>query len=85
MDRRFCPSEATFEYWTCVRHSLGRDGRPAGSYSDNATVLRLNIAVDHGRSGNSRFGRVVRKLNIDVGCADSPAATESVDRAHLPS
>jgi hypothetical protein len=83
MELRFCRSESTFEYWTSVRRYLKRHGRPVAFYSDKATVFRVNRKLDHGGSGITQFGRAMRELNIDVICANTPAAKGRVERAHL--
>jgi hypothetical protein len=38
---------------------------------------------DHGGSGITQFGRAMSELNIDVICANTPAAKGRVERAHL--
>jgi hypothetical protein len=81
MEVRFCASESTFEYWTSVRRYLQRHGRPVAFYSDKATVFRVN-RKDHGGSGVTQFGRAMQELNIDVICANTPAAKGRVERAH---
>jgi transposase len=83
MELRFCRSESTFEYWTSVRRYLERYGRPVAFYSDKATVFRVNRKLDHGGTGVTQFGRAMRELNIDVICANTPAAKGRVERAHL--
>ncbi len=83
MELRFCRSESTFEYWTSVRRYLERHGRPVAFYSDKATVFRVNRKQDHGGTGITQFGRAMRELNIDVICANTPAAKGRVERAHL--
>jgi hypothetical protein len=50
-----------------------RHGRPVAFYSDKATVFRVN-RKDHGGSGITQFGRAMSELNIDVICANTPAA-----------
>ena len=82
MELRFCDSESTFEYWTSVRRYLQRHGRPVAFYSDKATVFRVS-RKDHGGSGITQFGRAMSELNIDVICANTPAAKGRVERAHL--
>ena len=82
MELRFCASESTFEYWASVRRYLERHGRPVAFYSDKATVFRVNRKEGHGGSGVTQFGRAMQELNIDVICANSPAAKGRVERAH---
>jgi hypothetical protein len=51
-------------------------------YSDKHTVFRVNkIAALHG-TGMTQFGRAMHELNIEILCANTPAAKGRVERAH---
>ena len=65
-----------------LRRSRLGELRPVAFYSDKATVFRVN-RKDHGGSGITQFGRAMSELNIDVICANTPAAKGRVKRAHL--
>jgi hypothetical protein len=51
-------------------------------YSDKAGVLRVNAKSPKGGDGFTQFGRAMTDLNIDVICANTPAAKGRVERAH---
>ncbi len=82
MELRFVRSESTFTYFESTRRYLERFGKPVAFYSDKATVFRVN-REDHGGDGLTQFGRAMSQLNIDIICANSPAAKGRVERAHL--
>lgn len=83
MELRFCASESTFEYFTSTRSYLERHGKPVAFYSDKAGVFRVNAREAKGGNGFTQFGRAMSELNIDVICANTPAAKGRVERAHL--
>jgi hypothetical protein len=62
--------------------SRARNAVAVAFYSDKATVFRVN-RNDHGGCGITQFGRAMSELNIDVICANTPAAKGRVERAHL--
>ena len=83
MELRFCASESTFEYFTSTRRYLQRHGKPVAFYSDKAGIFRVNAKQPKGGDGYTQFGRAMSELNIDVICANTPAAKGRVERAHL--
>ena len=82
MELRFVRSESTFTYFEATRRYLKRFGKPVAFYSDKASVFRVNRR-DHAGQGLTQFGRAMGELNIDVICANSPAAKGRVERANL--
>jgi len=52
-------------------------------YSDKATVFRVNRKEPRGGNGVTQFSRALGSLNIDLLCANTPAAKGRVERAHL--
>ncbi len=52
-------------------------------YSDKAGVFRINQKEPQGGTGVTQFGRALSSLNIDILCANTPAAKGRVERAHL--
>jgi hypothetical protein len=82
MELRFVRSESTFTYFESTKRYLERFGKPVAFYSDKATVFRVN-REDHGGEGLTQFGRAMSQLNIDIICANTPAAKGRVERAHL--
>jgi hypothetical protein len=79
----FCESESAFSYFTALRSYLEQNGKPVALYSDKAGVFRVNRKEPQGGAGVSQFGRALCSLNIDILCANTPAAKVRVERAHL--
>jgi hypothetical protein len=46
-------------------------------------VFRVNQKEPHGGAGVTQFSRALSSLNIDILCANTPAAKGRVERAHL--
>jgi len=83
MELRFCESESAFSYFTAMRSYLEQHGKPVALYSDKATVFRVNKKELQAGAGITQFGRALSSLNIDILCANTPAAKGRVERAHL--
>ena len=83
MELLFCESESTFSYFAAMRSYLGRYAKPVALYSDKAGVFRVNHDEPKGGAGITQFGRAMKGLNIDIICANTPAAKGRVERAHL--
>jgi hypothetical protein len=83
MELLFCESESTFSYFTALRSYLEQHGKPVALYSDKAGVFRVNRREPRGGAGVTQFGRALGSLNIDILCANTPAAKGRVERAHL--
>ncbi len=83
MELHFCPSEATFDYFTATRGYLERHGRPVAFYSDRHSIFRV-ATKDRAAGGDreTQFGRALRELNIDIICANSSQAKGRVERAN---
>src|SRR5436189_156801 len=73
MELCFADTESTFDYFHATRRYLERHGKPMAFYSDRLSVFHVQ-ARDRaqGGPGLSQFGRVLRDLNIDSLCANSP-------------
>jgi hypothetical protein len=82
MALRMCESESAFSYFHATRAYLQRHGKPVAFYSDKAGVFRVNAKTPKGGDGFTQFGRAMTDLNIDVICANTPAAKGRVERAH---
>lgn len=82
MELRFVRSESTFDYFESTRSYLHRHGKPVALYSDKAAIFRVNAKDPRAGDGYTQFGRAMFDLNIDVICANSPAAKGRVERAH---
>jgi transposase-like protein len=83
MELLFCESESAFSYFAAMRSYLEQHGKPVALYSDKAGVFRVNKKEAHGGTGITQFGRALGSLNIDIVCANTPAAKGRVERAHL--
>jgi hypothetical protein len=82
MALRMCESESAFSYFHATRGYLECHGKPVAFYSDKAGVFRVNAKKPKGGDGLTQFGRAMNDLNIDVICANTPAAKGRVERAH---
>jgi hypothetical protein len=83
MELRFCESESAFSYFAALRTYLKQHGKPVALYSDKASVFRVNRSEPEGGAGITQFSRALSSLNIDIICANTPAAKGRVERAHL--
>jgi hypothetical protein len=83
MELLFCESESAFSYFAAMRSHLEHHGKPVALYSDKAGVFRVNKKEAQGGAGVTQFGRALGSLNIDIVCANTPAAKGRVERAHL--
>jgi hypothetical protein len=83
MELLFCESESAFSYFAAMRSYLEQHGKPVALYSDKAGVFRVNKKEPLGGAGVTQFGRALGSLNIDIVCANTPAAKGRVERAHL--
>jgi transposase-like protein len=83
MELLFCESESAFSYFAAMRSYLEQHGKPVALYSDKAGVFRVNRKEPQGGAGVTQFGRALGSLNIDILCANTPAAKGRVERAHL--
>jgi hypothetical protein len=80
MELRMCESESAFSYFHATRSYLQRHGKPVALYSDKAGVFRVNAKTPKAGDGFTQFGRAMSDLNIDVICANTPAAKGCVER-----
>ncbi len=83
MELLFCESESAFSYFAALHSYLEQHGKPVALYSDKAGVFRVNRKEPQGGAGVTQFGRALSSLNIDILCANTPAAKGRVERAHL--
>ncbi len=83
MELLFCESESAFSYFAAMRSYLEQHGKPVALYSDKAGVFRVNRKAPRGGAGVTQFSRALESLNIDIVCANTPAAKGRVERTHL--
>ena len=82
LELRFARSESTFDYFAATERYLRRDGKPVAFYSDKASIFRVNAREAIAGVGYTQLGRAMQSLNIDVICANTPAAKGRIERAH---
>lgn len=82
LELRFVRSESTFDYFAATDSYLRRHGKPVAFYSDKASIFRVNKKDPKGGDGFTQFGRAMHDLNVDVICANTPAAKGRVERAN---
>jgi transposase len=82
MELHFTRSESTFGYFAATESYLRKHGKPGAFYSDKASIFRVNAKAAVGGDGFAQFGRAMDDLNIDVICANTPAAKGRVERAN---
>lgn len=81
VEMRFCRHETTQDYLISLKRYLKREGKPKAFYSDKHSVFRVNRqGISDGRI--THFGRVLKDLDIDLICANSPQAKGRVERAN---
>jgi hypothetical protein len=83
MELLFVRSESTFDYFAVTENYLRKHGKPGAFYSDKASIFHVNAKDARAGDGYTQFGRAMHELNIEVICANTPAAKGRVERAHL--
>jgi hypothetical protein len=77
----FVPSESTFDYLRETHRYVAAYGRPIAFYSDKHAVFRVSNTAADGGDGMTQFGRALHELNIDIICANTPAAKGRIERS----
>jgi hypothetical protein len=77
---RFVPSETTESYLEILREHLERYGRPLSLYVDKHRIFRIGKEEVKNGTGTTHFGRVLKELDIELICANSPQAKGRVER-----
>jgi hypothetical protein len=81
MELLSCESELAFSYFATMRSYLEQHGKPVTLYSDKAGVFRVHKKEAQCGAGVTQFGCALSCLNIDIVCANTPAAKGRVERA----
>jgi winged helix-turn helix protein len=76
----FVPSESAFDYMRETQAYIERHGRPIAFYSDKHGIFRINKPDAEGGSGMTQYGRALHEINVDILCANTPAAKGRVER-----
>ena len=77
---RFEEAETTDGYLRLLNQHLQKYGRPLGLYVDKHSVFRVNRKELEESKGITRFGQVMKDLDIGLICAHSPQAKGRVER-----
>jgi transposase len=81
MELYFTSGETTFSYYAATQRYLVRYGKPVALYSDKNSIFKVNIKNALTGSGMTQFGRVMKELDIEIICANTPQAKGRVERA----
>ena len=76
---RFEQSETTAGYFKATKEYITKYGLPMAFYSDKHSIFRVNMP---NCDNETQFGRVLKKLGIEIICANSPQAKGRVERAN---
>ncbi len=77
---KFVPAETTESYLEILQEHLEKHGRPLALYVDKHRIFRIcNEEVKKG-TGITHFGKVLKELDIELICANSPQAKGRVER-----
>jgi transposase len=79
----FVPEESFFGYCALLKQYLAAHGRPAGLYTDNHGIFRVNIPNAGSGDNLTQFGRAMQSLEIPILCANTPQAKGRVERVNL--
>ena len=77
---RFETVETTDGYLRLLKEHVERYGKPLSLYVDKHSVFRVNRKELKGGKGITRFGQVMKDLDIELICAHSPQAKGRVER-----
>jgi len=81
MFAQFYSAESTESYIDSTKEYLGMYGRPTAFYTDKHSVFRVNRRhLEDGRN-ITQYARGLKRLEIDLICANSPQAKGRVERA----
>lgn len=78
----FIPSETTEGYFKATRAYVEKHGRPQAFYSDKYCVFRVNQKEAQSGDGMTEFGRLLKRLEIELICANTPQAKGRVEKAN---
>lgn len=78
----FVAEESTQGYFNATQSYIKQYGRPLAFYSDRHSIFRINAKEAEKSGGETQFGRVLRELDIELICANSPQAKGRVERAN---
>lgn len=79
---KFCEHETTDNYLAALEVHLHDYGKPKAFYSDKFGVFKVNNKKHFTGKEITHFGSVLKNLDIDLICANSPQAKGRVERAN---
>jgi transposase len=79
---KFCKTETTQDYLEFLKDYLKHYGRPMAFYSDKHSVFRVNNKQKQEGLSETRFQKILKQLDIELICANSPQAKGRVERAN---
>ena len=82
LEIKFVNSESTRSYMNATKNYILKHGRPLAFYSDKHSVFRINKNDYLHGNGLTQFGRMLKELDINLICANSPQAKGRVERAN---
>lgn len=79
---RFCNHETTDDYLDALKEHLNNFGKPKSVYSDKHQIFKVNNKKNITGDEITHFSSVLKNLDIDLICANSPQAKGKVERAN---
>lgn len=79
---RFCENETTDDYLDALKDHINEYGKPISFYSDKHQIFKVNNKKHFTGKEITHFGSVLKNLDIDLICANSPQAKGRVERAN---
>jgi len=79
---RFCENETTDDYLDTLKDHINEYGKPISFYSDKHQIFKVNNKKHVTGKEITHFGSVLKRLDIDLICANSPQAKGRVERAN---
>jgi len=79
---RFCKHETTNDYLSALEEHMNAYGKPRSLYSDKHGIFRVNNKKNITGKEITGFGSVLKDLDIELICANSPQAKGKVERAN---
>lgn len=77
---KFVPAETTESYLEILQEHLEKYGRPLALYVDKHRIFRVCNEVIRNGTGITHFGKILKELDIELICANSPQAKGRVER-----
>lgn len=79
---KFCNHETTNNYLNTLEDHLHCYGKPRAMYSDKHQIFKVNNKKNITGNEITHFGSILKSLDIDLICANTPQAKGRVERAN---